>query len=476
MLTIERSLNVYAAGIPQIINLSQYDDDFQLVFSLYTSEGVFTVPSGTTAEIMGTKVDGNGYSADATVSGSTVTVTGNVQMTACAGRNVFEIVLTNSGKRLATINFILQVERAALDADTIQSETVLKELNAIIESAATSTQAAEDAEDAADRAEEAARTLTIDPTLTQSGQAADAKVTGDEIAEIKEDLAELEPGLSDGAKIALLDCFKNVVWKSGDSKTYYDALESALYAEAYPRIAVSYNPETHTVYTDDSLNSIKPYLSVYYYATKESEAVVVPSTDYALSGELKEGASTIVLSYNNVSTTVTIPNVVDFYNIWTWNLGDGLLQKVVGSVDMNQSDTTKYPSKAYIRTDVTARRNFNVTRGILPYYLYNQTAVSSGCYPIPVPKNANHMKITLTPSTQYIFAQVFAYNASNNTYNNSLSQNRITWANGLGGGEIDIDRPNGETSMFLCINTKYDSAGTSYPTEPTGLTIEFSEV
>ena len=52
MLTIERSLNVYAAGIPQIINLSQYDEDFQLVFALYTSEGTFTAPSGTTAEIM----------------------------------------------------------------------------------------------------------------------------------------------------------------------------------------------------------------------------------------------------------------------------------------------------------------------------------------------------------------------------------------------------------------------------------------
>ena len=39
------------------------------------------------------------------------------------------------------------------------------------------------------RAEEAARTLTIDNTLTQSGQAADAKKTGDEITALKNDLA-----------------------------------------------------------------------------------------------------------------------------------------------------------------------------------------------------------------------------------------------------------------------------------------------
>ena len=191
MLTITRDLNVYSSGMPQIISLSQYDSDFQLVFNLYTSEGTLNIPSGTTAQIQGTKRDGNGYSASATITGNTVTVTGHNQMTACAGANIYEISLTNSGKVLNTINFILAVEPAAMDAGTIQNETVLKELQAIIDSAATSTQAAQDAEDAADRAEEAARSLTVDPTLTQSGQPADAKVTGDEINDLKKDLSEI---------------------------------------------------------------------------------------------------------------------------------------------------------------------------------------------------------------------------------------------------------------------------------------------
>lgn len=315
----------------------------------------------------------------------------------------------------------------------------------------------------------------IDPTLTQSGKAADAKKTGDEFSAIRNNLSKIEPGLSDNAKIALLNCFKNVVWKSDDAN-YYNALETALYASEYPKLVAVFNPEEHIVYTDDALDTLKPYLTVYYYESDGSEATIIPSSDYTLTGQLIEGISSLLVGYGNDSSTVTIPNVVDFYNIWTWSMGDSRLQKVVGSVDINQSDTTKYPSKASIRTDVTTRRNINTSRGILPYYSYDQTAVSSGFYPIPVPKDANHMKITLTPSTQYIFAQVFAYNSSNNTYNNSYSQNRITWANGLGGGEIDIARPNGETSMFLCINTKYDNAGTSYPSEPTGLTIEFSEV
>lgn len=196
-ITITKDLNVVSVGVPPVIHLSQYDSDFTLVFNLYASNGAFTMPTGTTAEIRGTKKDGNGYDKAATVSGNTVTVTGDEQMTAAAGCNVFEIALYKSGKRLNTINFILQVERAALDADTITSESVLRELDAIIAGAATATQAAETATQAAERAESAALTLTIDTTLTQAGQAADAKTTGDEIVSLKGDIAEIHNVIDD---------------------------------------------------------------------------------------------------------------------------------------------------------------------------------------------------------------------------------------------------------------------------------------
>lgn len=53
------------------------------------------------------------------------------------------------------------------------------------------------AEDAADRAEEAARTLTIDDTLSESGQAADAKAVGDALAK-KLDITTV-PNIADNA-------------------------------------------------------------------------------------------------------------------------------------------------------------------------------------------------------------------------------------------------------------------------------------
>lgn len=180
LIEFKYDLDMYPGYNPRPIRLKQYSDSFSLVFKLHASKGELDIDSSTTAEIRGTKKSGTGYSASATlnISNGTVTVAGDAQMTAVAGQNIYEIVLIKNNKVLGSANFILLVERAALDADTITDETVLRNLEAIVEGAETATQAAEDAEDAADRAEAAAQTLEIDPTLTQAGQAADAKAAG----------------------------------------------------------------------------------------------------------------------------------------------------------------------------------------------------------------------------------------------------------------------------------------------------------
>ena len=236
MITITKKLDMSPHGIPQVIHVSQYDSDFSIQFKLYASVGTLSIESGTTAEIRGTKGSGTGYSASATLntSNGTVTVAGSEQMTAVAGRNTFEIVLKKSGKVLGSANFILLVERAALDADTITDASVLRELEAIVEGAETATQAAEEAEDAADRAEAAAQTLVIDPTLTLPGQPADAKMVGDKITDLTETVDNFE-GISDDVKVALLDIVSHIaLWTDGQGQDYYDALENALYANVYP--------------------------------------------------------------------------------------------------------------------------------------------------------------------------------------------------------------------------------------------------
>lgn len=144
MLTRNYDLDMVPGGIPLSIHLSQYDSDVTLVFQLYASQGTLNIPmNGVTAQIRGTKRDGNGVSADAVFAYAdsipTVTVQMTKQMTAISGRNTFELVLTvTSGSTeydLPSANFILDIERAALDYDTLESKSEIKEIQEILSEA-----------------------------------------------------------------------------------------------------------------------------------------------------------------------------------------------------------------------------------------------------------------------------------------------------------------------------------------------------
>ena len=320
MRTLTQPLNMSPGGIPPVIHVSQYDSDFTIVFTLFSTVGDFTIEAGTTAMVRGTKSSGTGYSADAAIniSAKTVTVTGNAQMTAAAGQNVFEITLLKSGKEISSKNFILLCERAALDADTITDESVLKELNAIIESADTATQAAEEAEDAADRAEAAAQTFVIDSTLTKPRQAADAKKVGDGFLETKSKIdgvqneiirtagtiEEMECGLTEEVKTALLACFEQVVWIGPDGQTYYDALETALNKKrAISSISAVFTQGSAVVYDTDELYSLKQYLTV---TVAYDDTTTKEVSNYTLDGTLTAGTSTITVAYGKKTTTFNV--------------------------------------------------------------------------------------------------------------------------------------------------------------------------
>lgn len=130
MITQRYFLDIVHGNVPVIVPVSQYDSDFTLVFSLYASTGEFTLEKDTTATIRGTKGDGNGYSVDATIdiASAEVTVEGDEQLTAIAGKQLFELTLWKGQKHLSTANFILNVEKAPLDRDTVSSESKIREL------------------------------------------------------------------------------------------------------------------------------------------------------------------------------------------------------------------------------------------------------------------------------------------------------------------------------------------------------------
>ena len=133
MITHTYDLDLVPGGVPVVAHVSQYDDDVRLIFNLYASTGVLNIETGTTVAIRGTKPDGNGISIVSTLSGASVTVDVTQQMTAVAGYATYELTLYKDGKELNTANFILDIERAALDKDTLQSGSVIRELVDVID-------------------------------------------------------------------------------------------------------------------------------------------------------------------------------------------------------------------------------------------------------------------------------------------------------------------------------------------------------
>lgn len=242
-------------------------------------------------------------------------------------------------------------------------------------------------------------------------QLADLRIELDDavsdIADVKSDLEQL--GLTDPMKVALLDCFRNVAWISESGQEYYNALEDALYPNEYPKITAVFDAGANVIYTDDSIESLKQYLTVTYYETDQSEGTTIASADYSVSGSLVVGTSTIRVLYNNLSTTVTIYNVVDYYNIFNWSTTDRLakLNRLAGNYPL--SDGTTYTAQF---GDVDSSRAGVVALRGKKSILYNSNHQDSIYYPIPVPASAASVQISSSASTE--IAVVF-WNYDENT-------------------------------------------------------------
>lgn len=231
-------------------------------------------------------------------------------------------------------------------------------------------------------------------------------------------------------------------------------------AESY--ITAVYTPGTDTIYTDDSLDVLKDNLVVTYYARQGAEGVIVPASDYILSGTLTAGTSTVMVNYLGNTTTFTVTGVVDYYNKWTWSLADGDFELAMNAtLDYYTNET----NVRYTYRSPWENRRCSVTgKGLLPYRTWGTTDTPSQYYPIPIPQNANKVTISITPNTQFIYTQVV--HIANGNVDRLTS---VGWAEGTTQATFEAGENNA-----LFFNTKYDSAGTSYPTEPTEVTVTFS--
>lgn len=252
------AVNVTPGMMPPIVHVSEYDVGRAYTVSILDEQGnTFTIPSGTTASIEGTLNGSVGFTQSATVSNNQVSFTLSQSMTAYSGKAWCKIKLTQNSQPIQTCAFVLAVDRAGVEADTVIGAPGFEEqiVNAVND--------------------------WLDEHPPSGGG-----------------------GLTDDVKQALLDCFENVAWINDDGQTYYDALYTALHPPAnLVSISAVFTQESAVIYDTDSLDALKQYLVVTAHYSDSSTGNVA---NYALSGTLAVGTSIITVSYGGKTTTFSV--------------------------------------------------------------------------------------------------------------------------------------------------------------------------
>lgn len=123
-MTYDLILNMAKSGIKPRIKVSQYDNAIpELRISLFDQNQSYTIPNGATVYISGTKKDNTGFKYECTVSENIIVAPITNQMTIFSGDVECEINIETAGGQKSSENFILEVEKSALQDDVVISET-----------------------------------------------------------------------------------------------------------------------------------------------------------------------------------------------------------------------------------------------------------------------------------------------------------------------------------------------------------------
>lgn len=130
-----------------IVYLSQYDSDYDLVFSVLDKYSKATQINGYTAKFQGTRTDGLGFLFEGTASDDRVAFHINTSLTAISGTHKGEIVFyDDNGLFYGSANVQIVVEPAArpdgtIDADVERAEEIAEQIQQIVDTAAEQTTA-----------------------------------------------------------------------------------------------------------------------------------------------------------------------------------------------------------------------------------------------------------------------------------------------------------------------------------------------
>lgn len=379
-------LNLIPTGKdPVIVRCSQYDRDSRVIeFSLFNGNEPFALSDSYSVIVRGTKQDGTVFEYNCSVVDTNVVFSVKQQMTLFAGKYPCELRIIAGDEILGSANFYLYIEKSPVDEEAVPSESDLPAYEKLLLDV--------QSKNVSDWLEENISQETgyvIDTSLSVSGAAADAKAVGDEIQRLEAEIEGGESGgttsISDELKQALLQLAQKAAYVDAGGQTYYQALYDALYSEAVLTSITAVYTQSGTVYTTDTLDSLKPDLTVTaHYDNGTSETV----STYELSGTLTVGTSAITVSYGSKTTTfnVTVTDAAGMRSV-TYHL--------TGCTSSNTS-TVIEDGSAYTAT-ITAQNGYTLTGAVVSITMGG--AEVTGAYSggtISIPNVTGDLVITVT--------------------------------------------------------------------------------
>lgn len=128
-------LNLIPSGVAPVVHVSQYDDGRTFAIDLFEGDNAYTLDGTETLTVNVRKPDGHLVTESVTnTSDSYVTVDTTEQMTACHGTNLANLKIEKGSITIASLNFLMNVERDPLENGD-PSESFVDNLNTQIANA-----------------------------------------------------------------------------------------------------------------------------------------------------------------------------------------------------------------------------------------------------------------------------------------------------------------------------------------------------
>lgn len=400
----------YPPRVP-VVYANQYDvgRPFQAtILDVDDSEYTFT---NETVAICGTKPDGTGFSYDVTASGHVVTFTTTGQMTVVHGFVRCGIIITQGSTVIGTLAFLMYVQPAALQTGTIISSDDfgsiitdavadwMDEHGVVIDNTLSVAGAAADAEKTGDEIADLKSaidygSITVgvkdaliacfnhvawdndDPTgqtyidalydalynrywqVTStlshctSSNGAEQTIKGNPYTAT---ITASAGYVMTGATVSITMGGTDITATAYSNGTIsIPAVTGALVititavAAAVSSISAAFTQGEITVWSDDSLDSLKQYLVV-TATLEDSTTFTVPSADYTLSGSLSTASSTITVTYQSKTDAFTVAVTVVGDTNYSDSLSNWVLSGVGTSYASNviQLKSTQTNANAY---------------------------------------------------------------------------------------------------------------------------------